>query len=1517
MKRTSTTFILLTILVLCLYGTLIYEPSRAQTSAPQQTPPDVGLKQIPKLVKDAKATGAVFTPRQLIATKSRLFQPGNQLVQNERQLANVVDNGVVFDLNPSAISNLLANDVNYVTLSLPTSRGETIELELVKTNILAPGFSVKTAMRTSEHLDGDWGVHYRGIVKDDEHSLAAISIFKNEIAGFFSTAADGNSVVGRLSGDNPSNTHIVYAEKDLKVEGGFSCETPDVGTTPLPNALLQAPQELPGQCIRIYVEADFDLFQNKGSVTNTANYITALFNQSATLYANDGISISLSEMFVWNAQSPYAGINDSGDLLTKFQQLRTSFNGDFGHLLALRGGGGVAATINGFCSTADLRECFSRIDPTFANVPTYTWSVAVFTHELGHLFGSFHTHACVWNGNETAIDGCGPAAGFIEGICNAGSIPASGGTIMSHCHLPPNPGINFLNGFGPQPTNLILNRLNGAACLTGCGPFTIGQDAPNPQLFINAANRNNFLQFAQQPPVNAVHRWNCINCDPANPTWGKGLIQDFNDVTPGVHDALMLADTNTNFVAQLYGGMWEKFIQLGGVEYNSANTRMIGYPVADRNCSDFNQSCSTDAQLVSTFGTSYHYQRFQGGMFVLHRSGSRNGQTFEVHGPIRDRWLALQGPTGSYGLPISDEVAADGNKRRSSFEGGAICYNPATNQTEDNCTVAPVIQVSVGTIPTFGLIGSIVFSVDGVTFGSSQTFTWAAGSTHTISTTAIQDESSGHRFSWFSWSDGGALSHTVSPTTNTNYTANFKRQAFLTLNAEPGGAVTPSDWFNTGESISISATPAAGFSFAGWVGSGTGAYTGGNNPATITMNNPFNELARFTDGQLAVYDAALKAPKCAQPGHGCDSGALLNGRRTITNGNEPNQPNTINNSCPDGTAGRMHIEESLDNIRVSTLDGSNFAPGKTVRIDVGVWNVRTTQDFLDLYYAADATNPNWVYITTLQSPTFGSQVLSTTYTLPDGDGLQAVRGRFRVNGVQAPCGSGPFDDHDDLIFTVEPRTNVALPANGGVATASSTFSNQYPASNTINGERAGANSTTGGVFNGWIGNSPTMPQWVQVDFGQVRNIQEIDVFTVQDNFQNPSSPTQAMTFSLYGLQGYDVQYWNGSSWVTITGGHVTGNDKVWKRFTFPTIATSKIRVLTGASPDSYSRITEIEAWSDLSTPPPSGINVALPTNGGVASASSTFSNQYPASNAINGERAGANSTTGGVFNGWIGSTATMPQWVQVDFGQPRNIQEIDVFTVQDNYPNPVPPTQALTFTLYGLQGFEVQYWNGSSWVAIPGGNVTGNNKVWKQFTFPTISTSKIRVLSSASPDSYSRVTEIEAWSDLSPPPPPAGTNVALASNGGIASASSTFSNQYPASNAINGERAGGNSTTGGVFNGWIGSTATMPQWLEINFGQTRNIQEIDVFTVQDNYPNPASPTQEMTFTLYGLQGFDVQYWNGSSWVTIPGGGVIGNNKIWKQFTFSTIATSKIRVLTSASPDSYSRVTEVEAWSTGP
>lgn len=104
---------------------------------------------------------------------------------------------------------------------------------------------------------------------------------------------------------------------------------------------------------------------------------------------------------------------------------------------------------------------------------------------------------------------------------------------------------------------------------------------------------------------------------------------------------------------------------------------------------------------------------------------------------------------------------------------------------------------------------------------------------------------------------------------------------------------------------------------------------------------------------------------------------------------------------------------------------------------------------------------------------------------------------------------------------------------------------------------------------------------MQINFANDLNqtIQEINVITIQNDYQNPIEPTTAMTFSQFGITHYIVEYWDGSMWQTIPNGVVAGNYYVWRQFTFTPIVTNKIRVTVTSAADGHSRIIEVEAWT--------------------------------------------------------------------------------------------------------------------------------------------------------------------------------------------------------------------------------------------------------------------------------------------------------------------------------------------------
>jgi hypothetical protein len=407
-----------------------------------------------ELVKDAIQKNVAFA-------KLEVQHSQTAKTMYSARLASQVKEYALFQFNRAA--DLSAQTGGAIELTLPATSGA-ITLQLIPVNIYADGFSVKTS---SGEKAVSTGWFYQGAIKGNENSVAAISIFEDEIAGFISST-QGNFVIGKLrNADKQAPANIVYRDNALTVNPTLNCGTPDIALPTPPPSLT----ELTARCVRIYYESELDFYTAFGNnATSVTNYVTNLFNQNKTLYNNDGISVSLSEIFVWTTTDPYNGAN-SGLLLGEFQATRTSFNGDVGQLITTRAiGGGQAAVIYGLCAASVAnRLCVSGdMTTAFPNVPTYSWEVMVTTHEMGHLMGSRHTHACVWNGNNTAIDGC---SGFVEGSCPLPGIPSAGGTIMSYCHLQ-SVGINFNNGFGPQPAAQIRNSIEASACLAGCSAAT-------------------------------------------------------------------------------------------------------------------------------------------------------------------------------------------------------------------------------------------------------------------------------------------------------------------------------------------------------------------------------------------------------------------------------------------------------------------------------------------------------------------------------------------------------------------------------------------------------------------------------------------------------------------------------------------------------------------------------------------------------------------------------------------------------------------------------------------------------------------------------------------------------------------------------------------------------------------------------------------------------------------------------------------------------------------------------------
>ncbi len=387
-----------------------------------------------------------------------LFSLSENHSRNSDQINEILTKSDVLDLDSEVLGNMMSQGHQAIQIKIPTSEGS-IQLDLIQVNFVSENFRINLA--SGSQLPQENQLFYWGVVHDVERSMSAISIYDGQLSGLISYGGE----VYNLVKEEGSYRYLVFKEKDMKVDNPFDCFVDDslhyVGPPDEDGrrGLLTANAD---NCVNLYVEVDHDIVVNKGGAQPAADYVMAAFNQVAILYANEAINFQVGELFVWDVEDPYVGPS-TADYLNQFKtRLSGQYNGDVAHLVGNKGSGGIAY-VDALCSKS-FAVGYSDINNTFNNVPTYSWTIEVLTHEIGHNFGSPHTHACAWNGNNTAIDGCGSSLGY--GGC-PGPIPSKG-TIMSYCHLVQGVGIDFNLGFGPQPGDLIRDRVYNASCLTPC-----------------------------------------------------------------------------------------------------------------------------------------------------------------------------------------------------------------------------------------------------------------------------------------------------------------------------------------------------------------------------------------------------------------------------------------------------------------------------------------------------------------------------------------------------------------------------------------------------------------------------------------------------------------------------------------------------------------------------------------------------------------------------------------------------------------------------------------------------------------------------------------------------------------------------------------------------------------------------------------------------------------------------------------------------------------------------------------
>jgi hypothetical protein len=193
---------------------------------------------------------------------------------------------------------------------------------------------------------------------------------------------------------------------------------------------------------------------------------------------------------------------------------------------------------------------------------------------------------------------------------------------------------------------------------------------------------------------------------------------------------------------------------------------------------------------------------------------------------------------------------------------------------------------------------------------------------------------------------------------------------------------------------------------------------------------------------------------------------------------------------------------------------------------------------------------------------------------------------FGVSTTSGPTAYGFTQDIDEL------ATNWALQANGGTASASSTYAG-YQVNAVNDGKREAVYSTTSTYWNNansppryscWYANGQY--PWAKVGFSQARTINRINVFSPADGTQG-NIPTTDTTGASYGLVHFHLQYCpagttcldtpTGGGWVEPAGGAITFNDRARRGLAFPDVSATAVRVVVDCAAATWARVAELEA----------------------------------------------------------------------------------------------------------------------------------------------------------------------------------------------------------------------------------------------------------------------------------------------------------------------------------------------------
>ncbi|MEO8054659.1 MAG: M12 family metallo-peptidase [Acidobacteriota bacterium] len=347
---------------------------------------------------------------------------------------------VVDDRTFRVLDGPLGPDARITTQPVTLDDGTSVEFEVSQRQVFAPDAQIVVHGRFGDVLapapTDRW---FTGRVVGDPSSVVVLARGRS-LRGFVITGGRV-SVLGperHPYGDGPPGRTLVRT-LDPETDVPDAMRTFTCGTDSLP----VPPESKPAASLNrralsnvmyfagIAVETDYELYAKFNSTTNLTKYVGDLFAFVSAVYQRDVlVTLQVNHLSIWTtAADPWNATSGTSaalsEFLTYWNKNRTTVPRSTAHMLSGKGLGGGIAYLNALCGGAGYGVSASLSGVAPANI-TYTyWDFMVVAHELGHNFGSPHTHCYT-----PEVDQC------YSGECYVGptSVPPEKGTIMSYCH---------------------------------------------------------------------------------------------------------------------------------------------------------------------------------------------------------------------------------------------------------------------------------------------------------------------------------------------------------------------------------------------------------------------------------------------------------------------------------------------------------------------------------------------------------------------------------------------------------------------------------------------------------------------------------------------------------------------------------------------------------------------------------------------------------------------------------------------------------------------------------------------------------------------------------------------------------------------------------------------------------------------------------------------------------------------------------------------------------------------------